>query len=78
MSKFIVLSKKIINPKFISFIEIKPKLYKINMVPKDISGFLIFGSGWLDVDEDETNIRICADKNPDDYATFTEWIATQR
>ncbi len=48
------------------------------MVPKDISGFLIFGSGWLDVDEDETNIRICADKNPDDYATFTEWIATQR
>jgi hypothetical protein len=75
MNRFLKLTNKIINPRHIEYIDIKPKLYKITFASKEYGGYILFGSGGLDMTERE--VEISEEKEPHDYAAVTEWIKSQ-
>lgn len=72
MSKFIKLSKLIINTSFIRKITIETNIYHIELSSHDVYGFGIFGSGMIDTNE--SIISICANKNKNDYIRIDDWI----
>jgi hypothetical protein len=76
MSRFLRLSTKIINTRYIETIDILPKLYKISFASKKYDGYIIFGSGGVDMMEHE--VEISEEKEPNDYAAVTEWINNQK
>ena len=64
MKKFLVLTKNIINVKYIQNIIIKDNKYIINLLSNNkFSGFIIYGYG-----------PIIIEKNDDDYKKITEFI----
>ena len=68
MSKFIKLSSRIINTKYIQYITIEPDKYYIELTSNSISGgFALFSS-------DKNEIKICENKNPLDYRILHDWI----
>lgn len=72
MKQFINLSKIIINKSHIIDIEKLPNKYKINMISTRFSGFLIFGGGYFDTDNN--TIMICEKKNAEDYKLVSDLI----
>lgn len=72
MSRFLKLSTKIINTRYIETIDIQPKMYKIALATKKYEGYILFGSGGIDFTYDD--IEICEEKQPQDYALITDWI----
>jgi hypothetical protein len=72
MKQFLKLSKHIINVKCIEKIVIENKAYKIQILNNDISGFMIYGSGFVS-NERETH-HICVDKSPIDYNIVKKFI----
>jgi hypothetical protein len=75
MSRFLKLTNKIINTRYIETIDITPKMYKISFALKKYEGYILFASGGIDITEHE--IEISEEKEPVDYAAVTEWIKSQ-
>jgi hypothetical protein len=72
MKKFLVLTKDIINVKYIHNIVIKDNKYIINLLSNNnFTGFIIYGSGYISNNNDEP---IIIEKNDDDYKKITEFI----
>lgn len=72
MHQFIRLTSLIINKNYIKAIEIHPNKYNIYMMGNNINGTIILGSGGFT--SDEHIIEVCAEKDPKDYKTITDWI----
>ena len=72
MKKFLVLTKNIINVKYIHNIVIKDNKYIINLLSNNkFSGFILYGSGYI---SDDSYGPIIIEKNDDDYTKITEFI----
>ena len=72
MKKFLVLTKNIINVKYIHNIVIKDNKYIINLLSNNkFSGFILYGSGYI---SDNSYGPIIIEKNDDDYTKITEFI----
>lgn len=72
MKKFLVLTKDIINVKYIHNIVIKDNKYIINLLSDNkFSGFILYGSGYI---SDNSYGPIIIEKNDDDYTKITEFI----
>lgn len=71
MKKFLVLTKNIINVKYIQNIIIKDNKYIINLYSNKFTGFIIYGSGYISDNSDGT---VIIEKNDDDYKKITEFI----
>ena len=72
MKKFLVLTKDIINVKYIQNIVIKDNKYIINLLSNNkFSGFILYGSGYI---SDNGYGPIIIEKNDDDYKKITEFI----
>ena len=69
---FIKLTSMIINTKYITTILLKPSKYYIYIANHNINGFMLLGSGGLN--SGKTEIKVCANKNPVDYKTVSDWI----
>ena len=73
MSRFLKLTKIIINTNQIRIIDFKnPSEYNIHLVTKEFSGFFMFGSG--NVQSSEPYFIICEKKDPEDYKIVSDWI----
>lgn len=75
MNRFLKLTTKIINPRHIEYIDIKPKLFKISFASKEYDGYIFFGSGGVEMMKHD--LEISEEKEPTDYAAVTEWIKSQ-
>ena len=72
MKKFLVLTKDIINVKYIQNIIIKDNKYIINLYSNNnFTGFMIYGSGFI---QNNSYRQIIIENNDDDYKKITEFI----
>jgi hypothetical protein len=72
MSRFLRLTNFLINVNQIRRIDIKPNEYKIHLIPTELSGFTLVGSGTFQSSA-ETYTVIEKD-NIIDYKLIDEWI----
>lgn len=72
MSKFLKLSKLIINTSYIKNIIIEPTVYHIQFIDHTVSGMTIFGGGY--VDSTNSTLIVCKEKHTKDYQFVSEWI----
>lgn len=72
MKSFIKLTSHVINKLHIVEIIKNQNKYSIYMSNNNISGFLIFGGGY--VSSDYNKIEICEKHNKQDYDTITNFI----
>jgi len=72
MSRFIKLTKKVINTSKIVTIDILPTKYTMVMCNHHFDGWLLFTSG--SVNTFENKIEICKTEHPKDYQIVKEWI----
>ena len=73
MTQFLKLTKRIVNINYIERIYIDTSKYYIYTATSPFSGFFIAGSGFVSTNNNE-NITICQEKDPEDYKTITNWI----
>lgn len=71
MKKFLVLTKDIINVKYIQNIIIKDNKYIINLYSNKFNGVMIYGSGFISNNNDG---QIIIKKNDNDYKKIIEFI----
>lgn len=76
MSRFLKLSKSILNVSHIIEINIRNNSYDIHLQNSDIDLFLFGGSGVAYTSH--SKINICAEKNADDYKIVSKWISDLR
>jgi hypothetical protein len=80
MSKFIKLTKMLINEKYIQSIIIKPNKYVINLNSNKIYGstwsIAAFGNGTICSYNYE--IEVCETQHSHDYKILSEWIDKQK
>ena len=74
MSRFIKLTRSLINTKYIREIVSHDEMYKLHYYD-GILGFNIFMLGFVFTNEKE--ITICRNKHPKDYKIMTEWVEKQ-
>lgn len=76
MSRFIKLSKQIINTRYIEniIISTEPNKYYIQIQDFNSFGFIIHGTGWLNGGSRCKEIIICEKSNPLDYKIVDEWV----
>jgi len=76
MTKFLKLTKLILNTNDIQKINIKPNKFYIHFIGKQFSGNIVqmasFGLG--SISSDNYEIEVCETLNPDDYKIVSEWI----
>jgi len=70
MSSFLKLSKRIINTRYITRIDVKPTEYKIRLATSQITGFVQLGTGA--VQSESHHITLCKDTG--DYEIVTNWL----
>jgi hypothetical protein len=77
MSKFIRLTKFLINTNDIHSIVIKPNKYVIQIVSKKINGFNlgIFGFSIGDISSVTSEIEVCEKKHSNDYKIVSDFIS---
>ncbi len=68
MTKFLALSKYIINTHHVSYVKILPNEFKLYMNTVDLKGNFL----WFSNDEDYFEIK--KDKQPQDYQVVDDWI----
>jgi hypothetical protein len=76
MTKFLKLTKLILNTNDIQKINIKPNKFYIHFIGKQFSGFMwqFGGYGIGSISTDNFEIEVCETLNPDDYKIVSEWI----
>ena len=72
MSSFLKLTKRIINTRYISRIDIEPTGYKIKLITHEMGGIWILGGGGLD--SVKSDITLCKTKDKMDYEIVTHWL----
>jgi hypothetical protein len=72
MNSFLRLTKHVVNTRYISFIDIEPNKYKINMQTNTGSGYWIFGGGSYRTHE--AQIEVCKERDKVDYEIVTNWL----
>jgi hypothetical protein len=72
LNKLLFLSNVIINPKYISHINVKPNVYEIVMACPDIDGSFLFASGGFQTTFKD--ITIDSNKSPTDYDAIKKWL----
>jgi len=72
MSKFLKLTKIIINKNLIHHIDINKDKFLIHLMTNKTNGFIIFGGG--SSQSYNTEIEVCKTKNLSDYKTVNDWI----
>lgn len=75
-SRFIKLSKVLLNPSKINMILCDEKKYTIEMSNSYIYGSFFFASGYID--SYENKFEICKTKHPEDYAVLEKWIKSNQ
>lgn len=72
MSRFLKLSKTIVNLSHVSEISISEKKFVLFLTRADIDLFFLVGSGFLHTNHYVVNI--CAEKDANDYKIVSDWI----
>ena len=75
MSRFLKLSKCVINTQLIRYVLIEPTKYEFKLMSGELSGAWMFGSG--SVSTDNSHLVICKKKAPEDFKTVSEWVEEQ-
>jgi hypothetical protein len=77
MSKFIKLTKFLLNVNDIHKIVIEPNKYYIHIASKKIDGFIwgISGFGVGTISSYSSEIEVCEKKHSIDYKIVTDWIS---
>ena len=72
MSRFLKLTKTIINTKFIQHIDINNDRFIIHLMTNNMDGIFIFAGGSFQ--SYNTEIKVCKTKHLNDYKTVSDWI----
>ena len=75
MSRFLKLSKCVINTQLIRYVLIEPTKYEFKLMSGTLSGAWLMGSG--SISTDNSQVTICEKENPNDFKQVTEWIKEQ-
>ena len=75
MSRFLKLSKCVINTQLIRYVLIEPAKYEIKFIAGKFEGSLILGSG--NIDSYDSYVTVCEKESPADFKCVTEWIKEQ-
>ncbi len=76
MSRFLRLTNFLINVNQIRKIDIKPNEYKIHLIPSQISGFTLVGSGTF---QSAAEMYTVSEKeNETDYKIVSDWILAEK
>ena len=76
MSRFLRLTNFLINVNQIRKIDIKPNEYKIHLIPSEISGFMLLGSGTFQSAAERYTIS--EKEHETDYKMISEWILNEK
>jgi len=72
MSRFLKLSKCVINTQLIRYILIKPTKYAFKLMSGSVQGYWMFGSG--SISTDNPYIIVCEKEDPEDFKIVSKWI----
>ena len=75
MSRFLKLSKCVINTQLIRDVLIEPAKYEFKLMSVTLSGTWIMGSGGISTDNSQ--VTICEKESPADFKSVTDWINEQ-
>jgi len=75
MSRFLKLSKCVINTQLIRYVLIEPAKYEFKLMSGELSGTWMLGSG--SVSTDNSHLTVCEKDSPTDFKSVTEWIKEQ-
>ena len=76
MSRFLRLTNLLINVNQIRRIDIKPNEYKIHLIPSELSGFMLLGSGTFQSAAERYTIS--EKEHETDYKMISEWILNEK
>ena len=76
MSRFIRLTHFLINVNQIRKIDINPHEYKIHLIPSELSGFMLLGSGTFQSAAERYTVS--EKENETDYKMISEWILNEK
>ena len=76
MSRFLRLTNLLINVNQIRRIDIKPNEYKIHVIPSELSGFMLLGSGTFQSAAERYTIS--EKEHETDYKMISEWILNEK
>ena len=72
MSRFLKLSKCVINTQLIRYILIDPTKYEVKLMSGIVKGAWMFGSG--SISTDNSYFIVCEKEDPKSYKIVSEWI----
>ena len=75
MSRFLKLSKCIINTQLIRYVLIEPAKYEFKLMSGTLSGAWMLGSG--SISTDSSYVIVSEKESPEDFKQVTEWIKEQ-
>ena len=75
MSRFLKLSKCVINTQLIRYVLIEPAKYEFKLMSGELSGTWMLGSG--SVSTDNSHLIVCEKDSPTDFKSVTDWIKEQ-
>jgi len=75
MSRFLKLSKCVINTQLIRYVLIEPAKYEFKLMSGELSGTWMLGSG--SVSTDNSHLIVSEKDSPVDFKNVTEWIKEQ-
>ena len=76
MSRFLRLTKILLNVNQIRRIDINPNEYKIHLIPCELSGFTLVGSGSFQSAAE--TYTVSEKENETDYKIISEWILNEK
>ena len=75
MSRFLKLSKYVINTQLIRYVKIEPTKYEIKFIAGKFEGSWILGSG--NIESYDSYVTVCEKEDPADFKYVTDWIKEQ-
>ena len=72
MSRFLKLSKCVINTQLIRYVKIEPTKYEFKLMSGTLDGFWMLGSG--SIRTDNSYVIVCEKKDPEDFKIVSKWI----
>jgi hypothetical protein len=75
MSRFLKLSKCVINTQLIRYVLIEPAKYEIKFIAGKFEGFWILGSG--QIESYDSYVTVCEKEDPEDFKYVSNWIKEQ-
>jgi len=75
MSRFLKLSKCVINTQLIRYVLIEPAKYEFKLMSGELKGAWMLGSG--SISTDNSHLIVSEKDSPTDFKQVTEWIKEQ-